>query len=205
MFEDSREFTQDPLHSMEDIALWQRFRSGDSRVFELIYSRYINLLANYGRRICSDDETLKDAIQDMFIDLWRKRENLGSTNSIQYYLVKALRRNLIKKLKAARKQIYTSNDPVGFELSPETILINNESDQKIKDQLYDSLNTLTSRQKEVVYLRFYCGMDFASISAIMGINPQSAHNTVYRVLRVLRERMLHKISILLIFLFQVLK
>ncbi|GJM29186.1 MAG: DNA-directed RNA polymerase sigma-70 factor [Cyclobacteriaceae bacterium] len=202
MSKDHREYKQDPFQSMDDVALWQLFRNGNNGVFELIYNRYVNLLANYGRRICSDDETLKDAIQDLFIDLWKNRTNLGSTNSIQYYLVKALRRNLVKKLKAARKQVYTSDDPIGFELSPEMILINNESDRKLKEQLHESLNTLTCRQKEVIYLRFYCGMDFANISKIMGVNPQSAYNTVYRVLKVLREQMLHKIPILLIFLLQ---
>jgi RNA polymerase sigma factor (sigma-70 family) len=201
----NRKYESHPVQEMDDVTLWRLFRNGNTLVFEIIDSRYVNLLVNYGRRICNDDEILKDAIQDLFTDLWRNRENLGPTDSIQYYLVKAFRRNLIKKVKSARKYIYDKVDFPDFEFSPEMAIINLESDIEIKNQLYANLNALSSRQKEIIFLRFYCGMGYSTISKIMSINSQSAYNTVSRVLKILRERMLHRISLLLVILFHTLK
>ncbi len=193
------------MQTMDDATLWRLFRKGNAQVFEIVYNRYISLLANYGRRLCGDDEMVKDAIQDLFVDLWKNRKNLRSTDSIQYYLIKALRRNLIKKLNSARKQIQMNIDTPGFELSPELKIINSESHRELKDRLHANLNTLSTRQKEIVFLRFYCGMTYSAISKIMSINSQSAYNIVHRVLNVLREQMLHKIPLLLVILYQAVK
>jgi len=193
-------YNHDLIHSMDDATLWRLFRNGNTRVFEAIYSRYVNFLANYGRRLCSDDEILKDAIQDLFTDLWRNRNNLGSTDSIQYYLIKAFRRNLIKKLKSARKHLHPNLDFQNFELSPEMAITNAENEQERLDLLKANLESLTVRQKEVIFLRFYCGLDYSGISRVMDINSQSAYNLVHRVLKVLREKMLHNISTVLLIL-----
>ncbi len=173
---------------MDDKSLWRQFREGNHHVFEIIYKQYINLLANYGRRICGDDELVKDAIQDVFTDLWRNRDNLGSTDSIKYYLIKAYRRNLIKKIKASRMYVLAEVEHHEFELSPEITCISAEYEHERSEKLRAKLNTLSSRQKEAIFLRFYSGLNYSKISNIMGIKPQSAHNMVFRALEILREK-----------------
>ena len=189
------------LYTMDDKSLWRQFREGNHHVFEIIYKQYINLLANYGRRICGDDELVKDAIQDVFTDLWRNRDNLGSTDSIEYYLIKAYRRNLNKKVKAARKYVPGKVEYHEFELSPEITLIAAEVEHEKLEQLCARLNALSSRQKEAIFLRFYSGLNYSKISNIMGINPQSAYNIVFRALEILREKMSHNLTSVFIFLF----
>lgn len=190
---------------MNDKTLWSQFKDGNSHVFEDIYTRYIDLLANYGRRICTDDELVKDAIQDLFVDLWRNRNNLGDTDSIEYYLLKAFRRNLIKKIKSAKRLVSGGKETPEFELSPELNLINAEYERERIEQLNASLQNLSSRQKEAVFLRFYCGFSYSKISEIMHINPQSANNIVFRAIGIMRKQMSHNLTSLLGFLFCVLR
>ena len=171
---------------MDDKTLWRQFRDGNHHVFETIYKRHVNLLANYGRRISSDDELVKDAIHDVFTSLWKNRSNLGATDTIQYYLIKALRRNLFNKMQKARKLVFREVHE-DFDLSPEEVLIESEFQQERVIELHEKLSKLSSRQKEAIFLRFYSGLEYSSISRIMGINPQSAYNIVFRALETLRK------------------
>ena len=192
------------FHNTSDKYIWDKFREGHPGAFEIMYERNINVLANYGRRMSSDTDLVKDAIQDLFIDLWRNRANLSSTDTIKFYLIKAFRRNLIKKINAAKKidshEEHTSGISHSFELSHELVIVESEIESEKLDHLNSILNNLPPRQKEAVFLRFYGGLNYTEISDAMGINQQSAHNMVFRALEVLRDKMSYNFSGLLLIL-----
>ncbi len=190
------------FHNANDTFIWDRFREGSTSAFEIIYERNVNFLANYGRRMCSDDDLVKDAIQDMFVDVWRNKSNLNSTDSIKYYLLKAFRRNLIKKLNAGKK-FDSHEDHMGtfdgaFELAHDFVLVEAEIEQETLTQLNKNIDALPARQKEALFLRFYGGLNYTEISETMSINQQSAHNMVFRALEMLRERMSYRYSFVLL-------
>lgn len=192
------------FHNASDKHIWDKFKEGNSSAFEIMYERNINVLANYGKRMSADTDLVKDAIQDMFIDLWRSRANLSSTDSIKFYLIKAFRRNLIRKINASKKLDSHNEQTPGFnhsfELSHELVLVNSEMESEKLDLLNSLLNNLPPRQKEAVFLRFYGGLNYTEISDAMGINQQSAHNMVFRALEVLRDKMSYNYCGLLLIL-----
>lgn len=192
------------FHNASDNFIWDKFRQGNANAFEIIYERNIQLLANYGRRMCKDDEMVKDAIQDMFVDIWRNRANLGSTNSIKYYLIKAYRRNLIKKINASKR--FEEHEENGsyfngaFQSSHDYAIVEAEMEEAQLTQLNTLIEALPSRQKEALFLRFYSGLNYTEISETMGINQQSAHNMVFRALEVLRDKMTYRFTLILLLL-----
>lgn len=181
------------FHNVNDSEIWDRFREGSRTAFEVIYERHVQMLANYGKRLCPDHDMVKDAIQDMFIDVWRSRANLSATNSIKYYLIKAYRRNLVKKINRARRfdthEGHNESFTGAFELSHDLQMIDEEINEEQIRQLNHYLTKLPSRQKEALFLRFYGGLNYTEIADTMGINQQSAHNMVFRALEVLRTKM----------------
>ncbi len=189
------------FYNANDRDIWDRFREGNQSAFEIIYERNIDVLANYGKRICSDTELVKDAIQDMFVDIWRNRANLGSTETIKFYLIKAFRRNLIKKINTSKK--FDSHDETSgvfdgnFELSHDLVIMESEIESERVEQLNRTLENLPARQKEALFLRFYGGLNYTQISSAMGINLQSAHNMVFRALEMLRDQMTYVCTLFL--------
>jgi len=192
------------FHNVKDSHIWDKFREGNMSAFEIIYERNINVLANYGNRMCQDEDMVKDAIQDMFVDLWRNRINLGVTESIKFYLIKAFRRNLVKKIIVAKK-LDTHNEAHGtfngaFELAHDLSMISTEIEKSKLNELSKQLDNIPHRQKEALFLRFYSGLNYTEISKTMGINQQSAYNMVFRGLGILRERMTLTVSTIISFL-----
>jgi len=192
------------FHNADDKYIWNRFLEGSDSAFEIIYERHIKILANYGRRMHKDDELVKDAIQDMFVDVWKNRGNLGPTDSIKFYLLKAFRRNLIRKIKASKRfvsenGIYNAFDGF-FEISHDFAIIKTEIEKETLDQLNQIINALPDRQKEAIFLRFYGGLNYHEISETMGINQQSAHNMVFKALSELRKKMTQRVALSILLL-----
>lgn len=185
---------------------WLQFKDGDKEAFAIFYNLHIDRLYSYGKSLCNDDDTVKDSIQEVFLDLYLKRaKNPTTPENLKYYLLLALKRNLIKKLKAGRRfdegGIQNNKVKVDLEFSVEYQFIEKEQDQELRNKLMNALNQLPEKQKEAIYLRFNERMEYPEIAVILGITIESVRKQVYRALKTVRELLDNKtITILFHFL-----
>lgn len=175
---------------MNDMQLWEALRRGDKSALEAIYRQEVADLFRYGRRIIDDGALVEDVIQDLFIGLWRRRDGLGSTDSIRRYLFVALRRDLIRRHLRLRRITGELDDT---QLEEETVTsidmaIIEEEDQEIRStRLQEAMEQLSKRQREVLYLKYFQSMDYRTIAEVLGINYQSVRNVASAGLKALRE------------------
>jgi len=183
--------------------IWESFKAGDRIAFKMIYEQYIDVLLNYGYKVTSDKDLLKDSVHDLFVELWNSREKLSSTTSIKFYLFKALRnkicRNKSKSHEDDRLPLDTfmkvlTNTPLEddqVEAETKTIQIN---------YLKGALEKLPARQREAISLRYFHNFSNEEMAEIMGVNYQSACKFIYAALKNLKEYMKVAVAIGLIIL-----
>jgi len=186
--------------------VWLRFKDGDKEAFAIFYNRHIDSLYQYGLKFCNDEDTVKDAIQEVFLDLYLKREkNTSDPENLKYYLLLALKRNLIKKLQSKRRLDsgeIKDNKHAEPEFSVEYLLIEKEQQEEIGNKLAHALNQLPEKQKEAIYLRFNEALDYPEIAIILGITIESVRKQVYRALKTVREMLDNKTITLLFHFFK---
>lgn len=170
--------------------LWLRFLKGDDHVLSLIYLQYSNSLFDYGCRFTTDKNLVKDCIQEVFCTLIRTRKNLSETDNIRLYLLKSLKRRILRDLKdSGNKTILVNDQEYPFDL----LLANNIDDQmnELDDEkrrlLSEAMLSLTERQKEAIYLRFNRGLEYEEISFLLNLNYQSSRALIHRAIEKLRE------------------
>ena len=179
--------------SKSDEELWLSLRTGDSKAFATLYSRYFQVLFSYGRRISEQGEdVVGDAIQDLFIDLWRTRTSLGQAENVRFYLFRSLRRKIHRTIKKdiqqeARLDDLTEN-LIPIEASVEIHFTHTE-DLSIQSQRMASwLNLLPPRQNEALVLHYFHNMTYQQISVMLDIKEQTARNLVQKALTMIRNK-----------------
>ena len=55
----------------EDILHWESFRKGDREAFATLFRNHYPALYRYGSKFTTDHQQLEDAIQELFIELWK--------------------------------------------------------------------------------------------------------------------------------------
>lgn len=181
-----------------DAALWNAFRAGDRAALDAVYQQHVKPLYNYGFKLTQDKDLVEDGIQDIFVELWEKRERLGSTDSIQFYLFKVLRRTLLRRLAQNQRQSASPFvlENVLSEDSFEVRLIAEQSTTRTNSILQKALDRLSSRQREVIFLRFYDELTFEEIALTMDIDVKSVYKLTYKALDSLKKKIsLRKILI----------
>ncbi len=175
----------------QELDIWRAFNKGDELAFNYIYRMHASVMFQYGAQIFRDEYILQDCIQNIFIDLRRKRGSLSEVQSIKAYLFKILQRELIRKINREKGTAYSAQDlNEGFfsiEVSHETKLIQLEFDNEKKKQIEGALNQLTVRQRQAILLLYEEGMSYKEIAEVMELNEvKSARKIIYRALASLK-------------------
>lgn len=173
----------------EDFALWNQFLEGDEKAYLYIYKLYAQDMYSYGMLFTTNSELVKDCLHDVFIKIHRNRKKLSQVDNIRLYLLKAMK-NYLFDVFDKKKELF-HNDTIEPVFSPEyTIedkIIRQEELHYQSRKIRQILESLTPRQKEVLYYRYMKNLTYDEIGEIMQMNYQSILNLIQRSIKKLRE------------------
>ncbi len=181
-------------NDQEASELWISFRQGDPKALNLLIELFYKVLFDYGARFTNDYALVEDAIQDLFLDLWRRHSFLSDTASVRFYLLKSLRRKIHVLHKTAMPKEHQffeceENLDILAEYPVESEIISRETNEHLQKKLKAAVKQLTKRQQEAVYLKFYQELEYHQVSELMSISEQSAYNLIHSAIKSLREVM----------------
>lgn len=173
-----------------EMELWTRFKNGDKESFKEIYYKHYMFLYNYGIKNTSEKNLVEDCLQDLFLKLWKNRENLGEVISIKAYLYRAYVRILFDALKKSKRLLdFKELDGETETSSIEEKIIQNQSQTEFKTQINNALNQLSKRHRQVLQLHYLDGLSYKQIEQILPIKYQAIRNYVHEGLKVMRKKL----------------
>jgi RNA polymerase sigma factor (sigma-70 family) len=176
---------------MSETELWDSFRNGSDAAFACIYRQHAKVLFAYGIKIVRDRTLVEDCMHDLFLELWDRKGFLGHTDSIKLYLLKALKRKILRVLQTSNRfaatEELTETYNFTIEFSHEASLIAHQFTREQELKLKQAVDKLSKNQREIIFLRFYAGLSYEEIASLMGINYQSVKNLVFRSMKTLRS------------------
>lgn len=183
----------EPIADGNAMALWNEFRNGSELAFTALYKRYLVDLYHYGERLTPDKELIEDSIHDFFVDLWNHREGYGEVSDLKFYVLKGFKNRLLKNIQKRRKLPleYNIDEDYSVEIvfSKEFEWISGQLSEEKRTRILQSLNALTKREKEAVTLKFYDGLSYEQIAALMSLSVKSTYKLVYRAIDSLRKNL----------------
>lgn len=187
-----------------DTEIWDSLRNGQKLALELIYRKFAPDLIKYGHKFSENEQLIEDCIQDLFIELWKNHKGLGRTDAIKPYLLAAIRRKIIRKLQQDKKWVLSNEDhsyPFDLELASDEQMIESEMHAEQVKKLKTAFDSLSNRQQEAIYLKYYSGLEYEEIGKIMNINYQSLRNLVSAALKKMKDNVGALLFILVLCIF----
>ncbi len=179
--------------------IWNKFRSGDRLAFEIIYNEYIDALYSYGARITSHRALLEDAIQDLFLDVYKYGRKLKKPESLEFYLYKTLRRSIIRKLKEKYRYTHPEQFAEQFDLKFHLEDMPGDNLEEHIEMLQKELVTLDEKKRELLFLKFTSGLTYNDIGALLNCKPDTVKKQVSRILKHLQGRIkMHMLGLLIV-------
>ncbi|MCU0354183.1 MAG: sigma-70 family RNA polymerase sigma factor [Cytophagales bacterium] len=189
--------------SLPDAEIWHRLKQGDEQAVTWLMRRYFDDLYRYGCRLCPETTIIEDSIQEMFVDLWVRRQRLSDVAAVKSYLFTSLRRRLLKQMSTIRKHEASGLDDHYFfalDISPEELLIEHQHSQELSQRLSEYIQQLPPRQKEAVYLRFFENLTYEDIASVMSVSVAYLYELIHKAVANLRKRFLLVLNLALLIL-----
>jgi len=189
---------RDRLERLEkEQQVWLRLRKGDAKALEMLFRNYYTLLYDYGVKLATEEELVKDAIQEVFSYIWEKRRNLSAVDSVKAYLLVSLRRLLLNTLGKQRRQKAAHQefamDQIADAFSLEDLIIFAEQEASEQKRLRSAFQEIPARMREALYLKTYDGLTYKEITEIMNVRPQVVGNYLSEALQRLKSMLEFKV------------
>ena len=170
---------------LSDTTLIDRLKKGDKAAFDELFRSYYKYLVVIAHKYLKDRDGARDMVQDVFLDLWKRREQVKIDQSAKFFL----RRAVINKCLASKRK----SDRI--TVNTELVNIDKSTDDSTADQVaFNDINAfvnmiiegLPDRCREIFILSRKKEMSHKEIAAKLNISTKTIENQMTKALKVIR-------------------
>jgi RNA polymerase sigma-70 factor (ECF subfamily) len=167
----------------------EQLRRGCTAALRRIFDRYYPELVAAVFYYTSDEESSKDIVQEVFTELWIRRQTLNIRLSLGAYLRRAAINRALNYLKTRQRYQFHDDTTPWQDLADLS-----EHDRQWKEhqddlemQLRHAIEQLPERCRIVFMLSRFEGMSHRAIAEQLGISVKTIENQLIRATRLLRQ------------------
>ncbi len=165
--------------------LLQKLTQGDESAFTEIYRQYWKLLFSVAANKLDNLADAEEIVQDVFADLWKRRDEINIRQSLKSYLAAAVKFQvyslLYKKYRQRRYEALLSQDASAISHVEEQFDL-----KALKEQLQQTAAQLPVRCKLVYELSREEGLSNKEIAQSLDISEKTVENQMTKALKHLR-------------------
>jgi RNA polymerase sigma-70 factor (ECF subfamily) len=173
---------------MDDRELQDRIRQGDHDAFDALFRATYASLVGVTRSIVRDADVAEEIVQDVLLELWRRRETLVVEDSLRAYLFRSTRNRALNHLRhlavERRGEPYARGESVVAPRADARL-----SATEMEAAIRDAIEKLPDRCREVFELSRLHGLKYSEIAQTLGISIKTVEAQMGKALRVMREEL----------------
>ena len=161
-----------------------RIQDNDANAFKCLFDKYCESLLNFAYLYVKNYDACEDIVQQLWVNVWKRRQSLNPAKSIKAYLLQAAKNQSLKYLRD-KKPTETIN-PMTHQISsanPENELIR----QEMLDEIYYTIERLPEKCKEIFIMSRIDRISYAEIAEIQGVSVNTVKTQMGRALKMLRK------------------
>lgn len=179
--------------TLSDQELADLLRHGNETVFKIIYDRFWSKLYFVASKRLNDPAEAEEAVQDIFLNLWKNRERFQLKVNFENYLAVAIKFQVIKR-RAKRFKRSIIEQQLGTEAELENFQNQNydwsQYDlEELQGRLSKIIDTLPPKCKLVFNMSRDENYTNKKIAAELGISEKAVEKHVTQALKVLKTKL----------------
>ncbi|MEM7104501.1 MAG: RNA polymerase sigma-70 factor [Bacteroidota bacterium] len=183
-----------------DKQLMELVRDDDHKAFRSLFDRYYKYLVVTSYNVLGDPEKSKDAAQEVFLELWKRRTTIQITSSLKSYLRRAVINKTLNLIKAQRLDF---NAPGSFSAkvskdhSPQAHL----EKEDLQEIINQTIEQLPEKCRLIFTLCRFEHMSHKEIADQLGISKKTVENQMTKALKILRTAIAPYLSVVLFWIY----
>lgn len=177
------------LNVESEIALFSLLQQGDQLAFEEIYRRYWKDLYNAAYKRLPEKEKCQDIVQNVFMSLWTRREELVLENPLAY-LHTAVRFQVLKQI-ARNPQGNFMSETFQQELISPLASDSELLEKEAKNVITYFIEALPAKRRAIFIMHYFEGLSTNAIATQLHISQKTVQNQLTTASHALRFKLTH--------------
>jgi RNA polymerase sigma-70 factor (ECF subfamily) len=173
---------------VSDADLLARLRGGDHAAFEAIFRQWYEPVVRAANRVLHDPGVAEELSQDVFLELWRRRDTLAPDSSVAGYLMQAVRNRALNHLRHLQVQRKSAVYVEALSEPAEQADADTQAGE-LQDAIRDAIAALPPRTREVFLMSRERNLRYSEIAEALGVSVKAVEANMSRALRQLREKL----------------
>ena len=166
-----------------DQELLELLKNDDNLAFKELYHRYFKRLYHQAYKMLKDDTLSKDIIQEVFLQLWKKRET-QQIESLNAYLYAVTRFQVFKVIRSGKSHVdvFEVENELPLCRSTEQVL----AEREVSSAFFDGLSVLPEKCRTIFSMSRVDCLSNREISMVLSLSPKTVENQITIAIRKMR-------------------
>jgi RNA polymerase sigma-70 factor (family 1) len=182
-----------------DNDIFKQIQQGNKAAFETFFKTHYSNLCAYANKYVQDIDAAEEIVQELFFQIWQRKEELTITSSLKSYLFRSVHNSCLNYIK--QKSIHRKHE--------QTILTENRDDIYHEDHDHPeeddmgstvraAIEKLPPERRKVFIMSRYEELSYKDIAEKLNLSVKTVENQIGKALKFLREKLKDYIPILII-------
>ena len=168
--------------------LANQIKQGDIRAYELLFKTYYQALCNFANTYLNNIDESEDLVQEVFVKIWDKRNELNVTTSIKSYLFQAVKNSCFNHLK--HQKVQRKHKENLFHQSESSIDTTDQIEVKqLSLRIEEAIEKMPDKRREIFFLSRHEGLKYQEIADKLNISVKTVETQMGLALKYLRNEL----------------
>jgi RNA polymerase sigma-70 factor (ECF subfamily) len=186
-----------------EIQLVSNIREGNKQAFEEVFRQYYQHLCSYAYQIIHDHADSEEIVQDLFVKLWQKRDQLNVETSLKSYLFRSVHNSCLNHIKHnnirdAYMQQFRHENPENEQYAS-----GNDDTADLHKAIGKAIDALPPERKKVFLMIRYEERKYKEVAEILGISVKTVENQMTKAIQFLKKALNEYLSVFIVILMSV--
>ncbi len=163
------------------------FKSGDTETFEGVFHAYYKALAVYAKTILKDMDEAEDIVQQVFISMWEKRENLEVRTSLRALLYKSVHNACLNRIK--QQTVRTKYVAEVQYQSQEGKADDGMQQKELQKKIEQALEALPEQCGIIFRMSRFEHLKYQEIADQLGLSIKTVENQMGKALKIMKTHL----------------
>lgn len=174
------------MSNYTDKELVEFLHQNDETAIERIFKQYYSYICSAVYKIIPDPNLTEDLAQDVFYELWRKREKIEINSSLKAYLKRAAINKALNYIRSKKMKFDSDDDAAVINIAVSSSEGSYEA-MELQEIINAVIDTLPEKCRIVFMMSRFEEMSYKEIAAKLEISIKTVENQISKALKILKR------------------
>ena len=148
------------------------------------------MLCNVTYNIINDKAAAEDIVQDVFMNLWRRRNEVELATPMQGYLYRATTNGALNWIEKNKRTVSFDETIQHQDAFASNVVEDSVNERELRSRVKQAIDRLPPKCKAIFILNRYKGLKYKQVAEFLGISIRTVENQISIALERLRKGLL---------------